>query len=50
MAFLVLQPLLTTAPFPLVDLIVVAAMGLVCFVPLGRFVRGVQARDKASSG
>jgi len=43
--FLLLQPLLTDAPFALVDVIVVAAMGLVCFVPFGLFVRGV-----ASSG
>jgi hypothetical protein len=40
-AFLLLQPLLTGAPFALVDVIVVSIMGLICFVPFGLFVRGV---------
>jgi hypothetical protein len=40
-AFLILQPLLTTAPFALVDVVVVLIMGLICFVPFGLFVRGV---------
>ena len=35
---LLLQPLLTGAPFVLVDVIVVFLMGLVCFVPFGLFV------------
>jgi hypothetical protein len=43
---LLLQPLLTTAPFALVDVIVVAIMGLVCFVPFGIYVRGVAATGK----
>ena len=46
-AFMVLQPLLTSAPFALVDVVVVAVMGLVCFVPFGLFVRGVM-RNKPS--
>jgi len=40
-AFMVLQPLLTSAPFALIDVVVVAVMGLVCFVPFGLFTRGV---------
>ena len=40
-AVLLLQPLLTAAPFPLTDTIVVFAMGLVCFVPFALFLRGV---------
>ncbi len=40
-AFLLLQPVFTTAPFALVDVIVVFAMGLVCFIPFGLFVKGV---------
>jgi RimJ/RimL family protein N-acetyltransferase len=39
--FLLLQPFLTTAPLVLVDVVVVFAMGLVCFVPFALFVRGV---------
>jgi hypothetical protein len=41
--FLLLQPLLTGAPFALVDTIVVAAMGLVCFVPTALYLRGVRS-------
>jgi hypothetical protein len=37
---LLLQPFLTPAPFALVDVLVVFAMGLICFVPFGLFVRG----------
>jgi hypothetical protein len=43
-AFLLLQPLLTGLPLAVVDIAVVAAMGLICFVPFGLFVRGVNAR------
>ena len=42
--FLLLQPILTGAPFVLMDIIVVAVMGLVCFIPTGLFIRGVTAR------
>jgi hypothetical protein len=38
---LILQPFLHGTPFPLVDILVVAAMSLICFVPFGLFVRGV---------
>ena len=38
---LVLQPFLTAAKFSPVDVAVVFVMGLVCFVPLALFVRGV---------
>jgi hypothetical protein len=40
---LLLQPALTGAPFAPVDVLVVLVMGLICFVPLGLFVRGVTA-------
>ena len=39
--FLLLQPFLTGAPFSLVDVLIVAVMGLVCFIPTGLFIRGV---------
>ena len=39
--FLLLQPVLTDAPFALVDVIVVFIMGLVCFIPTWLFMRGV---------
>ena len=38
---LLLQPLLTGAPFALVDVVVILVLGLICFVPFGLFVRGV---------
>lgn len=41
LAFFVVQPLVTSAPFAATDFMVVAAMGLVCFVPCGLFLRGV---------
>ena len=43
---LLLQPLLTAAPFVPVDVLVVLVLGLICFVPLGLFVRGVVAGDR----
>jgi len=39
--FLVVQPVLTNAPFALVDVVLVLVMGLVCFVPFGLYLRGV---------
>jgi hypothetical protein len=39
--FLLLQPVLTDAPFVLADVVVIAIMGLVCFIPFALFVRGV---------
>ncbi len=43
--FLLLQPFLTNAPFALVDVILVIAMGLICFVPFVLFVRGAAGRN-----
>jgi hypothetical protein len=48
-ALLILQPVLTGAPFALADVIVVAAMGLVCFVPFAMFLRGAIAGQTESS-
>ena len=42
--FLLLQPILTTAPFILTDVVVVFIMGLVCFTPFALFVRGVVSK------
>lgn len=47
--FLLLQPLLTNAPFAMVDVIVIFVMGLVCFIPFGFFVRGVISKMKQRS-
>ncbi len=38
---LLLQPLLTPAPFDLIDVMVIFVMGLICFVPFALYVRGV---------
>jgi hypothetical protein len=43
---LLLLPLLTTAPFSLVDVVVTFVLGLICFVPLALFVRGVVSRRR----
>lgn len=40
-AFLLLQPLLTDAPFAIVDVLVVILMGMICFVPLGMYIRKI---------
>lgn len=42
---LLMQPVLTDAPFVLVDVIVVFIMGLICFIPFGLFVRKVVASE-----
>lgn len=42
MFVLTLQPVFTGDALPLTDLVVVALMGLICFVPTGLFIRGVQ--------
>ncbi len=39
--WMILAPLMTGAPFVLIDVIVVFIMGLICFIPFGLFVRGV---------
>jgi hypothetical protein len=39
--FLFLRPLLTAAPFVLIDVIVIFILGLICFIPFALFVRGV---------
>jgi len=44
--FLLLQPLLTAAPFALVDTVVTFILGLICFVPFGLFVRGLLSADR----
>lgn len=46
--FLLLQPLLTTAPFALTDVIVIFVMGLIFFIPFVLFLRGA-ARTNSST-
>ncbi len=45
---LLLQPVLTDAPFVLMDVLVVFIMGLICFIPCGLFTRGVVSSGKSS--
>ena len=45
---LLLQPFLTTAVFSLVDVVVVFAMGLICFIPFALFIRGVVSSTNPS--
>jgi hypothetical protein len=37
---LIIQPFITAGPFALIDVIMVAVMGLTCFIPLALFIRG----------
>jgi hypothetical protein len=46
--FLLLGPVLTGAPFALVDVIVVFIIGMSCFIPFFLFLRGVLASEVAS--
>ena len=41
LAFFILQPFVSGAPFPLEDFLIILVMGLVVFVPFGLFLRGV---------
>ena len=47
--FLILQPFLTAAPFVLTDVVVIFIMGLIGFIPLVLFVRGVVSTRNPSS-
>jgi hypothetical protein len=49
-AFLLLQPLLTGAPFAPLDVAVTFVLGLVCFIPFGRFLRGVVSKEARFPG
>jgi hypothetical protein len=40
---MLLQPVLTGAPFALADIVVVFALGLICFVPFALFLRGAMS-------
>ena len=42
LAFFLLQPWVAGVPFPVEDFVVVAVMGLICFVPFGLFLHGVR--------
>jgi hypothetical protein len=41
LVFFILQSLLAATPFPAPDFIVIFVMGLVCFIPLALFIRGI---------
>jgi hypothetical protein len=41
-----LQPLLTDAPFVMKDIVVLSGMALVCFIPTGLFMRGVLSSNR----
>ncbi len=45
---LLLQPLMTAAPFSLVDVVVTFVMGMVCFIPFALFIRGVVSNRNSS--
>jgi hypothetical protein len=39
--FFILQPIVSGVPFPMADFVVILVMGLIVFIPFGRFVRGL---------
>jgi hypothetical protein len=41
LVFFILQPFVSSVPFPLADFVVILVMGLICFIPFGIFVRGI---------
>ena len=41
LVFFILQPFLTAMAFPQQDFLVIFVMGLVCFIPLALFIRGL---------
>jgi hypothetical protein len=43
---MLVQPFPTDAPFVLTDVVVILILGLICFVPLALFVRGVAASSR----
>ncbi len=49
-AVMILQPFMTATPFDAAGVLVIAVMGLVCFIPFALFLRGVLSGRKASSG
>ncbi len=42
---MLLQPIFSALPLAVVDILVVAGMGLIFFVPFALFVRGVVAKQ-----
>jgi hypothetical protein len=47
---MILQPVLTPVPFDPAGVLVVAVMGLICFIPFALFLRGVISGREGSSG
>ncbi|MFW9967007.1 MAG: hypothetical protein ACFFEA_07620 [Candidatus Thorarchaeota archaeon] len=48
-AILIIQPLIAAVPFALLDVLVVAVMGLICFIPLTLFIRGASLNRTSTS-
>jgi len=46
--FLLVQPLLTGAPFAIADVLVIFGMGSIFFIPFALFFRGVVSRPGTS--
>jgi Na+/H+ antiporter NhaB len=44
LVFFILQPFVAGALFPMADFAVIAVMSLICFIPLGLFLRGVWSK------
>jgi hypothetical protein len=44
--FMILQPLITSAPFSMMDVFIVLIMGLVCIIPFGLYTRGILSTSR----
>lgn len=42
---LLLQPLISSAPIPWIDILVTFVLGLICFIPLGIYIKGVISKQ-----
>jgi hypothetical protein len=46
--YMIVQSSLASSPLPILDILVISAMGSICFIPLGLFVRGVVSTHSSS--
>jgi hypothetical protein len=50
LAFFALQPFIAGVPFPALDFLVILAMGIICFIPFGLYLRGMTNSRETISG
>jgi hypothetical protein len=45
--FMIVQSFLSSTPLPILDILVISAIGLICFIPMGLFVRGIFSKHRS---